>query len=95
MGHNDPLAAKRDQKQKMSKIPIFWELLGIFRYTMAPPWHIIGAIELVNTVNNLVITSEHNTWVIMAPWRPGEVKNSENEQKMTILDQNPLLFGVI
>ena len=37
--------------------------------------------ELGNTVNNLVIMSEHNTWVIMALWRPREVKNSENEQK--------------
>ena len=48
---------------------------------MAPPWPITGAVELVNTVNNLVFMSEHNTWVIMAPWRPREVKNSENEQK--------------
>ena len=71
----------RSKTVKMSKISIFWEFWGIFRYIMAPPWPITGAVELVNTVNNLVFMSEHNTWVIMAPWRPREVKNSENEQK--------------
>ena len=58
---------------------ILWEFLGIFRYTMAVAHN--RSVELVNTVNNLVFMSEHNTWVIMALWRPREVKNSENEQK--------------